>query len=283
MLTGMKVQYFTYFLNPLQQPTLGLTPPDTRDKNEILRDLLSTKKLFHYKGKKGSNLAFKIEKVEGKYIFARLAKQAGVKTISSPEKDFEEMHQESWPNCVILINTDNDSKTGQKILFEVAKSIFPSPYESLKVFADELNAYLFGFGYAISIHPVTEEADFWKIVDEHQGDIEKLELNFSAPNLLNLEGELTDALKALEKEYGSTDISLGLANPVAKLRVPKNNLMKQSAKYASGGGAEFIFHIRGKKKISSKDKIKVREIAFEADIVGSNQQTFFDILGSIFK
>lgn len=279
----MKVQYFTYFLNPLQQPSLGLTPPDNRDKNEILRDLLSSKKLFHYKGKKGSGLAFKIEKIEGKRIFARLAKQAGVKTISSPEKDFEEMHQESWPNCVVLINTDNDPVSGQKFLFELKTSIFPSPYESLKVLADELNVHLFGSGYAMAIHPVTEEKEFWNIIENNAGNIEKLHLSFNAPNLLQLDGELNDALKNLEKVYGSTAISLDLENPAYQLKIPKDNLMLQSAKYVAGGGGEFTIHLRGKKKISSKDKIKVREIEFEADIVGTNQQTIFDILGSIFK
>jgi hypothetical protein len=59
--------------------------------------------------------------------------------------------------------------------------------------------------------------------------------------------------------------------------------MEQSAKYVSGGGGEFTFHIKGKKRISSKDKIKTREIDIDMDIMGSNQKTLFDLLGKIFQ
>ena len=139
---------------------------DNRDKNDVLRDLLKKGKIEYEV--RGAKLAFVIVSNSDNYFIARLGKRASIKRNSPPDKKFEEMHEENWPNCTIIVNTNTDNETGQKIAFEFRSNVFPSPFEQLKHFADEINTHIFSSGYAIAINPITEEKEFWKVVERER-------------------------------------------------------------------------------------------------------------------
>lgn len=276
----MKFQYFTYFLNPLEQKPLFT---DSRDKNDILRDLLKKENIGYEVS--GAKLAFVPVSNKNNYFVARLGKRTSIKRNSPPDQKFEELYEENWPNCVVIINTNTSNGTGQKIAFELKTSIFPNPYEQLKNFADELNTHLFSSGYAIAINPITEEKEFWKIVDDNHNKIEKLTFTFNSPNLFGIENSLNDDLKGLQKEYSSTKVSLALENPDGKLVIPKNDLTNQGIEYITKGGGQYSITIKGKKIVfRSKDNIKTKTFDdLDIHINGDNQQTLFDVLDTIFK
>lgn len=275
----MKFQYFTYFLNPVQQVPLF---EDNRDKNDVLRDALS--KTIEYESR-GIKLAFVPVTQKDHYIIGRLGKRASIKKNSPPDQKFEETYEENWPYCYVVINTNTDHGTGQKFAFELKSSVFPSPFEQLKHFADVLDIHLFASGYAIAINPVTEEKEFWKLVDQHHNKIERLTFTFNAPNLFGIENSLTEDLKSLQKEYSTTKVSLELENPDGKLNVPKNDLTNQSIDYITKGGGQFELRLKGRKiTLRSKDNIKTKSFDdLDLHINGDNQQTLFDVLGKIFE
>ena len=231
-------------------------------------------------------LAFVLVSIKKNYFIARLGKKASIKRNSPPDKKFEETHEENWPYCTVIINTNTDNGTGQKIAFEFKSNIFPSPFEQLKHFADEINMHIFSSGYAIAINPITEEKEFWKIVKENENKIEKLTFSFNSPNLFGIKNSLNEDLKDLQKEYSSTKVSLELENPDGKLNIPKNDLTKQSVEYVTQGGGQYALKIKGKyrKVISSKDNIKTKTFDdLDIHISGSNQETLFSIIDTIFK
>jgi len=157
---------------------------------------------------------------------------------------------------------------------------------NLKHFADEVNTHIFSSGYTIAINPITEEKEFWKIVEENENKIEKLTFSFNSPNLFGIKNSLNEDLKDLQKEYSSTKVSLELENPDGKLNIPKNDLTKQSVEYVTKGGGQYSLKIKGKYKkvISSKDNIKTKTFDdLDIHINGSNQETLFSILDTIFK
>ena len=278
---GMTFQYFTYFLNPLEQPALF---KDKRDKNDILRDLLR-KDRIEYESH-GANLAFVLIHEKNNYFIGRLGKKASIRRNLPPEQNFEETLEESWPHCTVIINTNPDHGTGQKIAFEYKSNVFTSSHEQLKHFQDELNSHLFSFGYALSINPVTEEREFWHIIDQNKDKIERLTFTFNAPNLFGINNSLNQDLKDLQKEYSSTKVSLELENPDGRLVVPKNDLTKQSVEYITQGGGEYSLKIKGKvrKVLKSKDNIKSKTFDdLEIVVKGKGQETLFDILAKIFE
>lgn len=93
----MKFQYFTYFLNPLEQKALFT---DNRDKNEILRFLLAKGKIEYEV--RGAQLAFVLVSSKDNYFIGRLGKRASIKRNSPPDKKFKETHEENWPNSNIF-------------------------------------------------------------------------------------------------------------------------------------------------------------------------------------
>src|SRR4051812_20448693 len=109
----MKLQYFTYFLNPLQQ---GQLFEDKRDKAEILRGLLRTGEIKYSSG--GMNLAFVVLVEKDNYFVGRLGKKASIKRSLTPEEKFADTNEENWPHCTVIINTNTNPDSGQRIVFE---------------------------------------------------------------------------------------------------------------------------------------------------------------------
>lgn len=275
----MKFQYFTYFLNPLEQTPLFT---DDRDKNDILRHAFTNTIEYESRGVK---LAFVPMAQKDNYVVGRLGKRASIKRNSPPDQKFEETYEENWPYCYVIVNTNTENGAGQKVAFEFKSSVFPSPFEQLKHFSDELNTHLFSSGYAIAINPVTEEKEFWKLVDQHHDKIEKLTFSFDSPNLFGIENSLTEDLKNLQKQYSSTKVSLEMENPDGKLKVPKNDLTNQSVDYITKGGGQFALRLKGKKIVlRSKDNIRTKSFDdLDLHINGNDQQTLFNVLGKIFE
>ena len=270
----MKFQYFTYFLNPLQQEDLF---KDNRDKNDIFRDVITTGNIIYEN--RGINLAFVLESENNGYIVSKLGKRASIKRNSPPDRKFEETKEETWPNCLVVINTNPDNGTGQKIAFEFKSSVFREPFKQLSNFADELNRrHLFPSGYAVTINPVTEEKEFWELVKQHRDDLEKLTFTFNSPNLFGIENSLREDLKNTEEIYASTKVSLELENPDGKLRVPKNDLTNQSVEYITKGGGQYSLKLKSKKLLlRSEDCIKTKVFEnLDINTVADNPQTLFE-------
>lgn len=280
MSNGTTFQYFTYFLNPTDQQALF---SDKRDKNEIFRTLLRDGKIEYES--RGVKLALVLISEKNGYFVCKLGKKASIKRNLPPDQNFEETVEESWPFCLVVINTNPANGTGQKIAFEYKSNVFVSPNEQLKHFEDEINTSIASSGYALSVNPVTEDREFWKIVEDNQDKIEKLIFSFNAPNLFGLKNSLNQDLKDLEKEYGSTKVSIELENPAGKLKIPKNELTNQSIDYITKGGGEYELQIKGKrKKIVSKNNIVTRTFDdIDINLKGKGQEALFDLLGKIFE
>ncbi len=280
MTSEVTFQYFTYFLNPLEQSPLFV---DSRDKNDIFRELLQKGK-FTYKSN-GVQLAFVTVKEQNGYFICKLGKKATIKRHLPPDENFEETVEESWPFATVIINTNPNNGKGQKIVFELKSNVFPSPQEQIKNLQDELNTFLLSSGYAIAINPVTEVREFWHVVDENEGKIEKLTFSYNAPNLFGIKDSLNDELKGLEKEYNSNRISIELENSAGLLKVPKNDLTNQSVEYITKGGGEYSLKIKGKVKkvLKSKDSIVTKSFDIDITTEGNGQQAIFDVLAKIFE
>ena len=137
----------------------------------------------------------------------------------------------------------------------------------------------------MAVNPVTEEKDFWEIVNENEDKIEKLTLTYNVPNLFKLNNSLENYLKELQKEYSSTEVTIDIKNPDGKLKIPHNDLTEQSAEYISRGGGQYKMKVKGRKSyISSKKNTKTRTFTdFDVELEGDNQEVLFNTIDTIFK
>lgn len=250
----MKFQYFTYFLNP-SSPQRSLFP-EKRDKNEFLTELLVQDHEFVSHGRQVAYVFLK--KIDG-FILGKF----GVKRIRPkylpPRQQFHSVNDETWPYCNVIIDTSPRSGDGQKIYFEIKKTIFSSADAQLKRFAGYLNGELKGYGYLLAINPVSEVSNFWSVIDASPDQIEKLTFAFNVPNLFELNSKLEDDLKGARDTYGPTKVTLQMENPEGKLVIPRDALMEQGVDYISRGGGEYKLKIKGR-VISSTSKVKTKQI-----------------------
>lgn len=285
----MKFQYFTFFLNPINNLLSLIEKSDKRDKMDILIQVL---KKEHKQGTnsfehRGVKLAHVFKEEVSNYIISSLGRKSTLKRIMPPEEKFLEKKEENWPCCDVIFNLSKDSLTGQRIAFEYKKAIFSNPYEQVKALAEQINVDLMSFGYAIAINPITKEQKFWSIINENKGKIEGLSLTFNAPNLFGLTNSLNDELKEVQKEFNLTKATIEFENPDGKLIVPENTeIIKQGVDYITRGGGEYSVRIKGKGKrvISSKDNIETKSFEFEdLEITSSNPEALKGTLDTIFK
>lgn len=277
--------YFTYFLNKVDH----LFANENSDKKEVLLQALKrerTKGVHSFKHN-GVSLAYVYGRTNGKYLIASLGKKSIIKKNAPPEEGFSTIKEETWPNCDLVFNLDDDPATGQRIAFEYSKAVFENPHTQIKAFADELNKDLFHSGWAISINPITSERKFWEFINSHKGKIERLTLTFNTPNLFKLNNALNDDLKELEQEYNVNKASLTLENVDGKLALPQDSdLINQSVEYITRGGGEYSVRIKGKgaRVVSSNDNIKTKSVEFDdLEFFASSPDALKNALDSIFN
>lgn len=280
----MQIQYFTYFLNPLSNPSFF---PDNRPKKEIFREVLKQKSL-KYKAS-GSDLAYVFEKEDGDYIVAKLGKKQSLKRSLPPEDGFEETIDENWPHCLVFFNLDEDPNTGQKIAFEYKSNIFKTPLVQLQDLANELNIALFSSNYAVAVHPIIEERKFWDIVKENEGKIEKVTFSFNAPNLFNLKNNLNDDLKNAQQKFGLTKATVEFENPQGKLTLSdEDEFLKQGVEYVRKGGGDFHLKLKNGKRtvVRSEDGVMTKTVDeyedMEARIKFDNAEVMNSAIKNIF-
>lgn len=280
----MKLQYYVYFLNKIEQQSLF---KDERDKNEILKSVL-TGKPIHYECR-GVEYAFVKVFEKDNYMLARLGKKVFLKKHLSPEEQFKEYDVEDWPHCNVFIHLSGNSKNGQRIAFEYNSNIFQEPLVQLKSFEDEINAKIASSGYIMSISPVTKEHNFWNAVEKNKDNIERLIFSFNSPNLFNLNNTLENELRDIEKKYGSCRTKMEFENPYGKILVPRDDrLIKEGVEYIAKGGGEYKIKIKkgAIKTISNKKNIIIKEFEnLEVDIKQETggQASFLSIFKDIFE
>ena len=277
----MKFQYFTFFLNPVA--TLF---EDKRAKIDILSEILQREEPVSYE-KRGTSLAYRFNKKEGDYIVGKIGRKSKIKRHLSPEKNFKSQDEENWPFCDVVFYLSSDHEKGQKIAFEYKAGVFVSPNEQLKYFSEKINETLMTYGYVLSINPVTEEQEFWKIVNDNKGKIEKLSFTFNAPNLFDLDNTLNEDLKNLSKEYNINKTTVELENSDGQLSVPENSeLVKQGVEYVARGGGQYSFKLkgRGRRVLKSSNNIVTKNFDFEnLDIVTNDGEFAKETLKQIFE
>jgi len=263
----MKIQYFTFFLNPIEQKGLF---PSSKSKIQILKDVLLSDIPIKFECRNNEHAIVKIWQ-EGNYAIFRLGKKEIVDINLPPEKAFKIQEIQNWPHILLFVNFDGDSNTGQKLAVQYKAELFPHPYVQLDSLTERLNEDLAMEGYLMSTNAITTKVKFWEIVEENENNIKKLVLSFNSPNLFNLDGELNTALKEIQKEYSATKSSIVLENPEGKLSIPHSELIKQGVQYITNGGGSYRLEFKKThSSIKDKDNIETKEV-IDLSLEGSSE------------
>lgn len=275
----MRVEYFRFLLSRVKEPVLPFHR-DTKSREEVIQELFDPKQ-SPYRFKAGrSDYGFVSVGKAGNIVVGKFGKHSARKLHSSPDKQFKQKTEEDWPFCHVYINLDDEAKTGrtfqagQVLAIQVNYSAISNNRNALRALADHINRTLIFDGFHISFNPIlADKKKFWTVVGEHNGNIRKLVLTYTPPNIFKLNNKLEDDLKEANSNFNTTSTQIVLENDGGQLTLPRDNpLLEQSARYIDAGSGTYTFHLqKGKKIIRSDDGIKTEIFeGIEVELAGTH-------------
>jgi len=286
----MKFEYFRFLLTPVKEPQLPLHGKIDRD--DLIAEIFSKNKTHIFKSRK-ANYGITIDFIKDGVARGRVGKKTTKKLRSSPEEGFTVKDAEDWPGSTIVINLNDEKETGklreagQIIAISVNKSAIQSSKKCLRAFAEKINEEIVNKGFFFTINPIpTEKTKFWAIAKKYKGQIQKVTLTYTPPNILQLGSTLEDDLREDNKVFNTTKTQVVFENESGDLDLPEaNSFLNQSADYIDLGGGTYKFNLKnGKTTLTSENGIKTEtfegvELSLEANDEKEIQDALKLILG----
>lgn len=194
----IKYDIFTYQISPITNAQISLFGKSvsaeelTKNKNEYFASIFENLVFFSSRHK----LNYKIEFKSKDFILLRLANKKTVKI----EKNFQKEYFESEPSC--LIGFYNNPKI-QLIAIESDRTSFGNSFAVLKILEKAIDKELSEYYLRFYPQPKYEERVLWEMLRKYEGRVEKLQFEFSKPNLARVNESLSDELKEASKLFNS--------------------------------------------------------------------------------
>jgi hypothetical protein len=258
----MKFEYFRFLLTPVKDPQLPLHGAVTRA--DVINEIFGQGKTYKFKSGR-ANFGLRIDHSHEGLASAYVGKLTSRIMRKPPEDGFALKKVEDWPGSRLFINLNDEKDTGrtlaagQMIGFQVNKSAIQNPKNCLQEFANKVNEIIIHKGFYLTINPMpTDRKKFWTVAKEHEGNIRKVVLTYTPPNLFELGTSLEDDLKKVNQSFNTTSTQIVFENEAGSVTLPEDNqLLQETAKYIDEGGGKFKFTLtKGKKTVSSDGGVK---------------------------
>lgn len=258
----MRFEYFRFLITPVKDPQLPLHGVVTRD--DVINEVFAQAATYKFKSGR-ANFGLRIEYSYEGLVSAYVGKLTSRTMRKAPEDGFAVRKVEDWPGSRIFINLNDEKATGrtlaagQMIGFQINKKDIPNPKNCLRAFADKVNETIVHKGFYLTINPMpTERKKFWAVAREHEGNIRKVVLTYTPPNLFEIGSSLENDLRKANNDFNTTSTQIVFENEAGSVTLPEDNqLLKETAEYIDQGGGNFKFTLsKGKKTITSTEGVK---------------------------
>jgi hypothetical protein len=182
------------------------------------------------------------------------------KTLERNNENFRREKIEDWPNITILINNNPDV---QMIAVSKNEKAFTNNETIIKSIQSSVNSRLKNYKLQMHTEAIFDKKEFWSIVSSNHTRLKSIKFELISPNMANISNVLKLDLKQIQKDTNSHKTNLELNCPIgATLEVSQDNDMINSlVEYASEGGGDISFNIKGyKKKVHTSTSIKTVEV-----------------------
>ncbi|CAN1572773.1 hypothetical protein MCEMAEM4_03403 [Burkholderiaceae bacterium] len=258
-------ELFRYQLLPAsqehQQDLFGesLTLDQIKEKkNEIFWELLQEGALFN-----SEKLLQKTLFSEGYWFSIKLAPKR--KTVIN-KPDFRSESVENWPHITVFINND---PAVQIIGVSRNQRAFKDSISVVRTLEKRIGKPLKDRGLTVQFQSIYEQTEFWQLMQQQRGRVERVRFEMISPNMANISGVLKVDLRRLNQESNSQKTTLELeAVAGSALQIDQSDgLISSCVDYSANGGGDIKVKIKGFKKIirtsTSVRTIEADEIIFE--------------------
>ena len=234
-------------------------------KNDIFFNVLNEINLFS-----SSKFETRSKEVFKKDDFI-LYKVIVLRTLHIGTEDFSEADIEAWPAVFVAIWNHPDK---QIIAIQKKQSAFGNTKTLSNLIVNNVNQHLDHYGLISRHEPIFDVNKFWDILDQYQGQIEKVEFEFVTPNMAAISNSLTDTLKDYAKLTNSLDNVLALkSSSEGTLKINKDDeTTKGLVDYSGLGGGNIGIKVKNiRNKINTSKSITEFDIG-EMIIEGNSKQ-----------
>ena len=267
----MKFQYFRFRLVQSKQLALPLNDSDIIDRQELLERVFCPENYYPFPdGKK--KYAYLKRQVIGNMVHASIGIHQDITLNASPDQEFAERSETNWPFCHVCINlsdekidnteSQNSRWRGQIIACEVKQKILV-PQKCLRAFAKHVSSMILNeYDLDLVIDPIQSHTmRFWALVKKYDGYITKLDMSFTAPNIIGHEDDIIKDMEKYNARQGS--ISLESGNGPLKLS-PNDKSLDILSRYIDEGNGSYSIKVNNtdgsSKTIKSGDHIEQEDI-----------------------
>lgn len=230
----IKYDIFTYQISPITNAQIALFGKNvsveelTKNKNDYFARIFENLVFFSSRNK----LNYKIEFKSKDFILLRLANKKTVKI----EKNFQKEYFDSEPSCLIGFY---NSPEIQLIAIESDRTSFGNSFAVLKIIEKAIDKELSEYYLRFYPQPKYEERVLWEMLRKYEGRVEKLQFEFSKPNLARVNESLSDELKEASKLFNSARTKVEFDAPKEQVleNLDENNQPLADLVKASSEGA----------------------------------------------
>lgn len=182
------------------------------------------------------------------------------KTIERDNEHFRKERIENWPNVTVIMNNRADVQ-----LIAISENVraFSSSEVIIKMIETAINNRLKNYQIKMHVEALFDKREFWSIVEKNETKLKSVKFELISPNMANISSSLTIDLKQLNKDTNSHKTNLEFNSPDgATLEInPSNKVINGLVDYASEGGGNIAFKIKGmRKKVHTSKSVKTVEV-----------------------
>jgi hypothetical protein len=189
-------------------------------------------------------------------MMARVGRQVSVKENDPPAEGLHEKHRDAWLASAIIMDPTHHEH-GQRVAMQYHHDI-GKPMALLTSLAAHINRESPPEPYTLSVAPIIDASTFWHFVNANKNAVTNVTFDLVPPNMFDGPENMDKELKELRDLERARKIRLELENPDSLNLETKR--IHGIVDYAAQGGGDIEARAKGKKRYSSKRKIKTMQI-----------------------
>lgn len=173
-----------------------------------------------------------------------------------------------------------NDKDIQTIAVQNKKDAFAHTRTAVSVLVDNINSRLLEKNLKIHFEAIFKKDAFWSIVSKYDKKISNVRFELITPNMANISKHLSDELKDFAKNTNTARTKFEIeAEKGASLHIDSSNIQVQNmVEYASNGGGNISFRVKGLKKIINTNASISSTSIDELELSTSSPEVVVEIL-----
>ena len=244
---SLSFDLFRYQILPITRKSFQ---PDFVKEYDSLEDLLAHKNEEVYDALLATkNFAVGRTLIRRKILFTKesdsiLYKLAPKKPVIIENEEFKQERVSNWPGIFVFIWNHPDK---QYIAVQARKKAFQDTSTVANTIMKTINRSLKRHNLRVNVEAVFEKNEFWKLVKEHQGKLQRIKFELITPNLSSISSKLPEELREFAKDTNTVKTNLEIkADPDSSILLDeKDPTTAGLVEYSSEGQGNIQLKARG--------------------------------------